>query len=294
MEYKNIIFEKKDGIGYVTMNRPKALNALNTEVLTELDDVFRAIDKDDEVQVAIVTGEGRSFIAGADIAQMSELNGTEGRDMTIQGQLVMELIETINKPVIAAVNGFALGGGNELAMACDIRIASEKAKFGQPEVNLGIIPGYGGTQRLPRLVGKGMAKKLIYSAEMIDAQEAYRIGLVQEVVPAEELMEAAEKLAADGIDAKVINIHTIKPLDEELVIAAARETGRVVTVEEHSVIGGLGSAVCDVLSEKAPTRVMKIGINDTFGESGPALELLKKYGLDTDSIYAKIKAFACE
>ena len=135
MEYKNIIFEKKDGIGYVTMNRPKALNALNTEVLTELDDVFRAIDKDDEVQVAIVTGEGRSFIAGADIAQMSELNGTEGRDMTIQGQLVMELIETINKPVIAAVNGFALGGGNELAMACDIRIASEKAKFGQPEVN---------------------------------------------------------------------------------------------------------------------------------------------------------------
>ena len=192
---KNIIFDKKDGIGYVTMNRPKALNALNTEVLTELDDVFRAIDKDDEVRVAIVTGEGRSFIAGADIAQMSELNGTEGRDMTIQGQKVMELIESINKPVIAAVNGFALGGGNELAMACDIRIASEKAKFGQPEVNLGIIPGYGGTQRLPRLVGKGMAKKLIYSAEMIDAQEAYRIGLVDEVVPAEELMEAAEKLA---------------------------------------------------------------------------------------------------
>ena len=157
--------------------------------------MFRAIDKDDEVRVAIVTGEGRSFIAGADIAQMSELNGTEGRDMTIQGQKVMELIESINKPVIAAVNGFALGGGNELAMACDIRIASEKAKFGQPEVNLGIIPGYGGTQRLPRLVGKGMAKKLIYSAEMIDAQEAYRIGLVDEVVPAEELMEAAEKLA---------------------------------------------------------------------------------------------------
>ena len=195
MEYKNIKKKKKDGIGYVTMNRPKALNALNTEVLTELDDVFRAIDKDDEVRVAIVTGEGRSFIAGADIAQMSELNGTEGRDMTIQGQKVMELIESINKPVIAAVNGFALGGGNELAMACDIRIASEKAKFGQPEVNLGIIPGYGGTQRLPRLVGKGMAKKLIYSAEMIDAQEAYRIGLVDEVVPAEELMEAAEKLA---------------------------------------------------------------------------------------------------
>lgn len=126
---------------------------------------------------------------------MSELNGTEGRDMTIQGTEGHGTVESINKPVIAAVNGFALGGGNELAMACDIRIASEKAKFGQPEVNLGIIPGYGGTQRLPRLVGKGMAKKLIYSAEMIDAQEAYRIGLVDEVVPAEELMEAAEKLA---------------------------------------------------------------------------------------------------
>ena len=129
MEYKNIIFEKKDGIGYVTMNRPKALNALNTDVLTELDDVFRAIDKDEEVKIAIITGAGRAFVAGADIAQMSELNGTEGRDMTIQGQQVMELIESINKPVIAAVNGFALGGGNELSMACDIRIASEAAKF---------------------------------------------------------------------------------------------------------------------------------------------------------------------
>ena len=195
MDYQNIIFEKKDGIGFVTMNRPKALNALNTDVLTELDDVFRSIDKDDEVKVAIITGAGRAFIAGADIAQMAELNGTEGRDMTIQGQLVMELIETINKPVIAAVNGFALGGGNELSMACDIRIASEAAKFGQPEVNLGIIPGYGGTQRLPRLVGKGMAKKLIYSAEMIGAEEAYRIGLVDQVVPADELMDAAVSLA---------------------------------------------------------------------------------------------------
>ena len=195
MEYENIIFEKKDGIGYVTMNRPKALNALNTDVLTELDDVFRAIDKDEEVKIAIITGAGRAFVAGADIAQMSELNGTEGRDMTIQGQQVMELIESINKPVIAAVNGFALGGGNELSMACDIRIASETAKFGQPEVNLGIIPGYGGTQRLPRLVGRGMAKKLIYSAEIIDAEEAYRIGLVDEIVPADQLMDTAAKLA---------------------------------------------------------------------------------------------------
>ena len=147
MEYKNILLEEKEGIAYVTLNRPKALNALNTEVLSELDSAFRYIDKTEDIRTVIVTGSGRAFIAGADIAQMSALDGTEGRDMTIQGQKVMELIENINKPVIAAVNGFALGGGCELAMACDVRFASEKAKFGQPEVNLGIIPGYGGTQR---------------------------------------------------------------------------------------------------------------------------------------------------
>ena len=210
MEYKNIIFKKRDGIGYVTMNREKALNALNTEVLTELDHVFGAIDQDEEVKIAIITGKGRAFIAGADIGQMAKLSGPEGRDMTIQGQQVMERIESITKPVIAAINGFALGGGNELSMACDIRIASEKAKFGQPEVNLGIIPGYGGTQRLPRLVGKGMAKKLIYSAEMIDAEEAYRIGLVDEVVPAEYLMETAEKLARTIMSKAPISIKMAK------------------------------------------------------------------------------------
>lgn len=195
MDYKNILFEVKDNIGYVTINRPNALNALNRDVLSELDHVFRYIDTADEVKCAIVTGAGRAFVAGADIAEMSQLNTTEGRDMTIQGQRVMELIENIDKPVIAAVNGFALGGGCELSMACDVRIASEKAKFGQPEVNLGIIPGYGGTQRLPRLVGKGMAKYLIYGAEMIDANEAYRIGLVQKVVAPEELIPEAERYA---------------------------------------------------------------------------------------------------
>ena len=195
MEYENIIFEKKDGIGYVTVNRPEALNALNDSVIEELDSVFRAIDRDDEVRVVIITGAGRAFVAGADIAQMSRLDGSEGRVMSMRGQKVMEFIEFMDKPVIAAVNGFALGGGNELSMACDIRIASETAKFGQPEVNLGIIPGYGGTQRLPRLVGRGMAKKLIYSAEIIDAEEAYRIGLVDEIVPADQLMDTAAKLA---------------------------------------------------------------------------------------------------
>lgn len=195
MNYNTIRFEVKEGIAFVTINRPKALNALNTEVLTELIDAFTTIGKSAEIGAAVLTGEGRAFVAGADIAQMKDLQVGEGRDMTLLGQGCMELIENIDKPVIAAVNGFALGGGCEISMACDIRIASEKAKFGQPEVNLGIIPGYGGTQRLPRLVGKGMAKYLIMTGAQIDAQEAYRIGLVQKVVPAEELLAEAEKIA---------------------------------------------------------------------------------------------------
>lgn len=195
MDYKHILFDKKDGIGYVTMNRPEALNALNIEILGELEDAFSRIQEDDAIRVAVITGTGRAFIAGADIAEMAKLTGAEGREMVVQGQRLMRLIEENDKPVIAAINGFSLGGGNELAMSCDIRIASEKAKFGQPEAGLGIIPGYGGTQRLPRLVGKGMAKKLIFSGDMIDAQEAYRIGLVEQVVPAEELMDTVNALA---------------------------------------------------------------------------------------------------
>ena len=195
MDYQNIIFEVNEGIATITINRPKALNALNTDVLTELIDAFQTVNKTSSIKIAILTGAGRAFVAGADISQMRDLDTQAGRDMTVLGQSCMDLIENIDKPVIAAVNGFALGGGCEIAMCCDIRIASEKAKFGQPEVNLGIIPGFGGTQRLPRLVGKGMGKYLIMTAEMIDAQEAYRIGLVEKVVPAESLLEEAEKVA---------------------------------------------------------------------------------------------------
>ena len=151
MNFENIKYAVEDGIAFVTINRPKALNALNTDTLKEISKAMDMVQEDAEVSVAIVTGEGRSFVAGADIAQMKDLNTVDGRYMTILGQKVFDKIENIDKPVIAAVNGFALGGGCELSMACDIRIASEKAKFGQPEVNLGIIPGYGGTQRLPRL-----------------------------------------------------------------------------------------------------------------------------------------------
>ncbi len=193
--YENLKYEVKDGIAYVTVNRPKALNALSKDVLNELMSVFTEVDKDPAVQVAILTGEGRAFVAGADISQMVNLSGIDGQQMMKDGAKVMDFIESIDKPVIGAINGFALGGGCELAMACDMRIASEAAKFGQPEVNLGIIPGFGGTQRLPRLVGKGMGKYLIMTAEMIDANEAYRIGLVEKVVPAEELIPACEKIA---------------------------------------------------------------------------------------------------
>ena len=148
--YQHLIYEVKDGIAYVTVNRPKSLNALSNEVLNELYAAFTAVNDDPEVQIAILTGEGKAFVAGADISEMVNLTTLEGRAMMIKGQNVMNLIESIDKPVIGAINGFALGGGCELAMACDMRIASEKAKFGQPEVNLGIIPGFGGTQRLPR------------------------------------------------------------------------------------------------------------------------------------------------
>lgn len=193
--YESLKYEVKDGIAYVTINKPKSMNALSTEVLDELFAVFTEIDKDPAAQVAILTGEGRAFVAGADISQMVNLTGLEGQEMMKQGAKVMDHIEGIRKPVIAAVNGFALGGGCELAMACDIRVASEAAKFGQPEVNLGIIPGFGGTQRLPRLVGKGMGKYMIMTAEMVDANEALRIGLVEKVVTAEELIPACEKIA---------------------------------------------------------------------------------------------------
>lgn len=188
--------ESKEGIGILTINRPDAMNSLNNDVLNDIYDGFTELAEDDSVLAVIVTGEGKAFVAGADIAAMYEMNPQAAKELSTNGHRVMNLIESTPKPVIAAVNGFALGGGCELAMACDLRIASERAKFGQPEVNLGLIPGFGGTQRLHRLVGKGMAKLLIMTADIIDAQEANRIGLVEKVVAPEHLMEAAHALAA--------------------------------------------------------------------------------------------------
>lgn len=244
MVYKNILFENKDGIGCVTVNRPKSLNALNTELLSELEHVFKAINSDESIKIAIITGEGRAFVAGADISQMVDLNGIEGQQMMKQGAKVMNLIESIDKPVIAAINGFALGGGCELAMACDIRIASEKAQFGQPEVNLGIIPGFGGTQRLPRLVGKGMGKLMIMTADYISADEAKELGLVEKVVPEEDLMTTCEDIAKKIMSKAPIAIKAAKSsinngimLDLETAIALEGEACGAPFCSEDRVEG---------------------------------------------------------
>jgi len=179
----------------VKINNPQTLNALNAEVLEELEYAFDQINLDDEVSVVVLTGEGKAFVAGADISYMKDLDATQAKKFGEDGARLLRKIETLRKVVIAAVNGFALGGGCELSMACDIRIASTKAKFGQPEVGLGIIPGFSGTQRLPRLVGLGKAKELIFTGGHIDAEEAYRIGLVNKVTEKENLLEETYKMA---------------------------------------------------------------------------------------------------
>jgi enoyl-CoA hydratase/carnithine racemase len=192
---ENLLYEKKAAIAYVTINRPKVLNALNQRTWENLQTAFEDARDDAAVRGVILTGAGdKAFIAGADISDLAHVTAVEAQKSSSYGQAVLNLIENLGKPVIAAVNGFALGGGCETAMACTIRVASEHAKFGQPEVTLGLIPGGGGTQRLPRLVGKGRALQLILSGEMISAQEAYRIGLVNEVVPAADLITRAEAI----------------------------------------------------------------------------------------------------
>jgi len=197
MDYQNILVTREEDIAIITFNRPKVLNALNRATMAELSAAADELESDENVRCIILTGAGeKAFVAGADIRELQAIeSAAEGAAFAAQGQSILFKIENLSKPVIAAINGYALGGGCELAMACDIRIAADTAKLGQPEINLGIIPGYGGTQRLPRLVGKGYAKWLILSGDMISAQEALRIGLVEMVVPAEELMTKARELA---------------------------------------------------------------------------------------------------
>jgi enoyl-CoA hydratase len=196
MAYENLLYEKKDGIAYITFNRPKVLNALNRKTVEELQHAILDASLDDQVRVLILTGSGeKSFVAGADISELAQQNPVSGRETALFGQGVFHLLETIGKPSICAINGFALGGGCELALACTIRIASKTAKLGQPEVKLGIIPGYGGSQRLSRLCGKGMAHELCLAGDMITADEALRIGLVNHIYEPAELRPAAEALA---------------------------------------------------------------------------------------------------
>ncbi|MGB5942292.1 MAG: enoyl-CoA hydratase-related protein [Leeuwenhoekiella sp.] len=197
MKYENILLETKDDIAYITINRPKKLNALNRETIQELHDAFAEADAEPDTGVIILTGSGeKAFVAGADISEFSDFDVTEGKHLAQKGQeMLFDFIENLSTPVIAAVNGFALGGGLELAMACHFRIASENARMGLPETSLGLIPGYGGTQRLPQLVGKGRAMEMIFTAGMINAEKALQYGLVNHVTTAEELLPLAEKLA---------------------------------------------------------------------------------------------------
>jgi len=201
MSYENLLYEKKDGIAYITFNRPKVLNALNRKTVEELQQVLLDAKNDDAVRVLILTGSGeKAFVAGADINELAQQTPVNGKEFSLFGQSVFHLLETIGRPSICAINGFALGGGCELALCCSIRLASKTAKFGQPEVKLGILPGYGGSQRMARLCGKGAAHELCLTGEMITAEEAQRIGLVNHVYEPAELLPAAEAMAKKIIE----------------------------------------------------------------------------------------------
>jgi len=231
MNSTTLLFKQADRIGYVTINRPDKLNALNAQCKAELKELFTAIKANPDVDVVIITGSGeKAFVAGTDIGELTSLTAESGKEFAEGGQSVFDLIQHLGKPVIAAINGYALGGGCELALACHIRIASENVKLGQPEVNLGIIPGYGGTQRLSRLVGTGKAAEMILTGNPIDGQEALRIGLVNKVVSQAELLPAAEAIAkaiigkgqlAIRMSLKAINAALELPLSEGLKIEAA-------------------------------------------------------------------------
>jgi enoyl-CoA hydratase/carnithine racemase len=241
--YENIQYEKKGAIAYVTVNRPKVLNALNMATMKELHAAFTTVRDDAEVRVAILTGSGeKAFIAGADISELATQDAVMGKEYAQRGQAVLDLIENCGKPVIACINGFALGGGCEIAMACTMRLASDNAKLGQPEVKLGIIPGYGGTQRLPRLVGKGLANQLVLTGEMITAQEAHRIGLVNEVVAAGELVHRAEAIAQ--------KIVANAPLAIKYCLEAVNK-GMEMTLQEGLFLEASLFGVCCATQDKA-------------------------------------------
>jgi len=247
MAYETLLYEKREGIGYIKVNRPEKMNALNRTVMEELRACFDSIGTDDEVQVVILTGAGeKAFIAGADINELAVQTPLQGKETSLFGQRIFDGIENLGKPVIAAVNGYALGGGCELAMACTLRIASDNARFGQPEVKLGIIPGYAGTQRLARIVGKGRALELILSGEPITAQEAYRIGLVNQVVAAKDLIPSAETLAR--------KIMANGPLAVKLALEAVNHGMEMTQKEGEFLEATLFGLCCATADMKEGTR----------------------------------------
>src|SRR5947209_6052699 len=255
MAYETLLFDIRDAIAFVTINRPDKLNALNDQVVDELADAAERVATDDAIKGAMLTGAGqKAFVAGADIGDLAKQGPFDGKARALRGQAMLRRFETCGKPVIAAVNGYALGGGCELAMACHLRIASDAAKFGQPEVKLGIAPGYGGTQRLPRLVGKGRAIQLILTGEMIDAQEAYRIGLVNKVVPADQLLAEADNLLR--------GILSMGPLAVRLSMEAV-DQGLEMTLEEGLLLEANHFGLL------AATQDMKEGLT-AFLEKRPA------------------------
>ena len=247
MAFENLRYEKRSGIGYVTVNRPEKLNALNRKTMEELEECVQAVGRDDEVRVVILTGAGeKAFVGGADINELAVQTPVEGKEMSVRGQKILDLVEHLGKPVIAAINGFALGGGCELALACTLRIASENARLGQPEVKLGLIPGYAGTQRLARLVGKGRALEMVLSGDPISAAEAYRIGLVNQVVPAHDLIATAEKLAQ--------KILANAPLAVKFALEAVNHGLEMTQAEGQFLEANLFALCCTTADMKEGTR----------------------------------------
>jgi enoyl-CoA hydratase len=247
MAFENLLYEKRNGIAYVAVNRPEKLNALNRKTMDELHDCFQEIEHDAEVRVVILTGAGeKAFVGGADVNELAVQTPVEGKELSVRGQKILDLIEHLGKPVIAAVNGYALGGGCELALACTIRIASENARLGQPEVKLGLIPGYAGTQRLPRLVGRGRALEMVLSGEPVSAAEAYRIGLVNQVVPAQDLIATAEKLAQ--------KILANAPLAVKFALEAVNHGLEMTQAEGQFLEANLFGLCCTTADMKEGTR----------------------------------------
>lgn len=247
MTYKNVLYEVKERLAVVTINRPGVLNALNEETISELIDVFCKIKQDDAVGAVVITGAGeKAFVAGADIKELSQKNSLTGKDFVLKGQMCLNIIENLGKPVIAAINGFALGGGCEIAMACTMRIAAQNAKLGQPEINLGLIPGFGGTQRLPRLVGKGNAAELALTGDMISAEEAHRMGLVNKVVPRGEALGEAEKIAR--------KILAKSPVTVRLILEAVNRGVEVGLPEALNLEANLFGIACATEDMKEGTK----------------------------------------